>query len=168
MIDTSLELSYVVDWDGWTPSELAVLCFVFDGDRVLLIEKLRGLGKGKVNGPGGRVESGETPQMAAIRETQEEVGITPIEPVFHGTLRFAFTSGYHLECHVYRADAHTGTATESPEAIPFWVSVGELPFHRMWADDEHWLPHLVARRSFEGRFIFRDDQMLFSEVVEGK
>jgi 8-oxo-dGTP diphosphatase len=168
MVDTSVELSYSVDWEAWNPSEVAVLCFVFDGDQVLLIEKLRGLGKGKVNGPGGRLEPGETAQMAAIRETQEEVGIIPIDPQFYGRLRFAFTNAYHLECHVFRADAYEGVLAETPEAIPFWASVNELPFHRMWADDEHWLPHLVARRSFEGRFIFNDDAMLFSDIVVSK
>ena len=164
MEETSGELSLGIDWDAWNPTEIAVLCFVFDGDRVLLIEKLRGLGKGKVNGPGGRVEPGETTQMAAIRETQEEVGITPLDPQLCGCLRFAFTNGYRLECHVFRADAHTGIAAETPEAIPFWSSVAELPFHRMWADDEHWLPHLIARRSFDGRFVFQDDVMLFCNV----
>jgi 8-oxo-dGTP diphosphatase len=41
------------NWSAWAPTEMAVLCFVVKGDSLLLIEKLRGLGAGKVNAPGG-------------------------------------------------------------------------------------------------------------------
>lgn len=34
-------------------------------------------GSGKICGPGGHVEAGETPRQAAMRETKEEFGITP-------------------------------------------------------------------------------------------
>jgi len=66
-----------VDEPGWKPQERGVLCFIVKEGKILLIEKKRGLGAGKVNGPGGRIEKGETEEQAAARETQEEVGITP-------------------------------------------------------------------------------------------
>ncbi|MEM6822896.1 MAG: NUDIX domain-containing protein, partial [Verrucomicrobiota bacterium] len=65
---------------NWEPVQRAVLCFVFRDDEVLLIEKKRGLGAGKINGPGGKIDPGETALESAIRETQEEVGITPDSP----------------------------------------------------------------------------------------
>ena len=37
-----------------------------------------GLGAGKINAPGGKLEAGETALAAAIRETQEEIGVTPL------------------------------------------------------------------------------------------
>ena len=43
------------------------------GDEVLLGEKLTGLGVGKVVGPGGKQEPGETPVATAVREVREEV-----------------------------------------------------------------------------------------------
>ena len=48
------------DWSTWQPHERANLCFVVRGEEVLLIHKKRGLGAGKINGPGGRIEPGET------------------------------------------------------------------------------------------------------------
>ncbi len=50
------------------------LVFILRGDEVLLAMKKRGLGTGKWNGPGGKVKGKETPEEAAIRET-EEVGL---------------------------------------------------------------------------------------------
>jgi 8-oxo-dGTP pyrophosphatase MutT (NUDIX family) len=47
---------------------------------LLLAMKKRGFGQGKWNGAGGKAEPGETPLQAAIRETEEEIGVTPIEP----------------------------------------------------------------------------------------
>ena len=55
-----------VDWSSWVPRERATLMLIFRDDQVLLIRKKRGLGAGKFNGPGGRIEPGETPLQAAI------------------------------------------------------------------------------------------------------
>ena len=46
--------------DDWSPKEIGTLVYVADGDRILLIEKLRGHGAGLINAPGGRLERGET------------------------------------------------------------------------------------------------------------
>ena len=64
-----------IDWSGWQAKDPATLVFVFRDDEILLINKKTGLGKGKVNGPGGKVEPGETPEAAAIRECHEELDI---------------------------------------------------------------------------------------------
>ena len=65
------------DWSTWTPKDTATLLFVLRGDEVLLIRKKRGLGAGKYNGPGGRLEPGETALACAVREVEEELCITP-------------------------------------------------------------------------------------------
>ncbi len=153
--------TFTIDWRVWQPTERAVLCFVRHKGRLLLIVKKRGLGEGKVNAPGGRIEAGETPVAAAIRETQEEVGITPIDPREAGRLSFAFTNGYSLACTVFVADDFTGAPTETPEAEPFWQRADAIPYHRMWMDDRIWLPLLLAGCPFRAWFIFEDDWMLW-------
>jgi 8-oxo-dGTP pyrophosphatase MutT (NUDIX family) len=47
---------------------------VFEGDRVALIERVRG-GRRYYLFPGGQVEPGEAPEDAAVRETREELGL---------------------------------------------------------------------------------------------
>lgn len=153
-----------IDWSRWTPRERATLCFICDGDRVLLIHKKRGLGAGKVNGPGGKIDPGETALESAIRETIEEVGVTPLNPQQSGELFFQFADGYSLHCTVFRANEHSGTAIETAEAVPFWTASADLPFDRMWADDRHWLPLLLAGQQFVGRFVFDGNEMLSRDV----
>ncbi len=86
-----------IDWPAWTPGDVATLCFILRGPEVLLIRKKRGLGAGKINGPGGRLDPGETPLQAAIREVEEELLVTPTGLTAHGDLRFAFVDGYRLQ-----------------------------------------------------------------------
>jgi len=129
-----------------------------------LIEKKRGLGAGKVNGPGGRLEKGETAEQAAIRETQEEVGITPTGVQWAGELRFQFRDGYSLHCTVYRASGWEGELMETAEAKPFWVRTDQIPYDRMWADDEQWMPRLLSGEKFRGWFEFDGDRMEWSKM----
>ncbi|MEI6891058.1 MAG: 8-oxo-dGTP diphosphatase [Pontiella sp.] len=149
-----------VDWENWDPVIVATLMFVIRDGQVLLIHKKRGFGKGKINGPGGKLEAGETPEQCAIRETQEELCITPTGVKFAGLLHFQFTDNYSIHGYVYSATDYEGEPTETDEAIPLWCSIEEMPFDRMWEDDRLWFPYLLEGRRFSGRFVFDDDRML--------
>lgn len=150
-----------LDWSSWKPKEVATLLFLLRGDEVLLIRKKRGLGAGKFNGPGGRLELAETPEACAVREVQEEVGVTPRGLEAAGELSFQFVDGYSLHTHLFRAYGFDGTPIESDEALPHWFKVDALPFEEMWADDRLWLPHVLERRSVRGHFVFDGDVMLW-------
>lgn len=149
-----------VDWSAFVPGERAVLCFVLDGRRVLLIHKKTGLGAGKINGPGGRIEPGETARDAAVRETREETGLTPAGLSEAAELSFLFTDGYSLHCVAFLAAAWTGELTETREALPFWCETDDIPYDRMWADDVLWLPRALGGERLAGRFVFDGDAML--------
>ena len=152
--------SLLPHWNEWTPSERAVLLFVIQNGSILLIRKKRGLGAGKINGPGGRIEPGESPKDAAIRETHEELLITPIEPEPRGSLHFHFLDGYKLHCTVFVASKFTGQPTETDEAVPLWTPIEAIPFQEMWADDRYWLPGVIAGKKFTAWFTFDGDRML--------
>jgi len=146
---------------------LATLMFIVRDGQVLLIEKKRGLGAGKINGPGGKIEPGETPLQAAIRETQEELCITPHAPRKLGELWFAMSDHPDILCHVFCAEQFSGTPTETAEATPLWAAVDAIPYHRMWADDRLWLPLLLDQQAFLGRFMFEEETMLWSDIQHG-
>lgn len=149
-----------IDWSTWQAKDIATLAFVIKDGQILLIRKKRGLGAGKINGPGGRLEANETIADCAVRETQEELGITPLNILKQGELQFQFVDGYSIHAHVYSATDLEGTPIETAEAIPLWTPLDAVPYNEMWADDIYWLPHLIAGDHFHGRFVFDDDKML--------
>lgn len=153
-----------IDWETWKPQRRATLLFVIRDGQVLLIHKKRGLGAGKVNGPGGHLEDGETPLAGAVREVEEELGITPLGVEPAGELRFQFTDGLSLLVDVFRAEDCRGEPRESEEAAPLWVPLDKVPFERMWADDRIWFPWLLRREPFDGRFTFDGDTLLDFEL----
>jgi 8-oxo-dGTP diphosphatase len=152
-------------WSQWQPRERATLCFIIDGKGVLLIRKKRGLGSGKINAPGGRIEPGESPADCAIRETMEEVGLVPKAVVERGQLHFQFADGYSLHCTVFTATEYSGDLVETDEALPIWTPLDSIPYHEMWADDIHWLPGMLAGGHFTGYFHFDGEAMMSKELV---
>jgi 8-oxo-dGTP diphosphatase len=154
-----------IDWETWAPVDRATLLFVVRDNEVLLIRKKRGLGAGKINGPGGRIESGESPAECAVRETEEELVTTPSTPTQAGQLQFQFVDGYSIHVHVFRADSCDREPRETDEAMPIWAALDAIPFDEMWEDDRIWLPLMLERESFHGRFLFDGEAMLDWELL---
>ncbi len=153
-----------IDWDNWTPEEVATLLFVARADEVLLIRKKRGLGAGKINGPGGRLEENETPLECAIRETQEELLINPLDIRPAGELFFHANDMPRIHAHIFVAGNYEGTPTETDEAIPLWFRYEDIPFDEMWDDDRLWLPRVLAGESVKGFFTFVEETMLDHDI----
>jgi len=155
-----------IDWKTWKPTERATLLFVLQNSSILLIHKKTGLGAGKINGPGGRIDPGETAMEGAVREVQEELCVTPTGVLQAGELYFQFIDGYSLHGSVFTASGYRGELCETHEAAPLWTPLERIPYERMWADDALWLPMLLEGRSFMGYFVFEGDRMLDSRVSE--
>jgi len=153
-----------IDWQTWQPTERATLLFILQDSRILLIHKKTGLGAGKINAPGGRIDPGETALHGAIREVQEELCVTPTGVRAVGELHFQFVDGYSLHGSVFAASGFEGTLCETGEATPMWASLDRIPYERMWADDPLWLPMLIEGKRFQGFFVFDGDTMLDSLV----
>ncbi len=153
-----------IDWQTWKPIDFGTLCFVIRDGRILLIRKKRGLGAGKIVGPGGRVEPGETPLACAIREVQEELCVTPTRVVARGEHYFHFLDGYTIRVFAFSADDCDGTPRETDEAIPLWTSLDAIPYPEMWQDNRLWMPLLLEGVPFSGRYVFDGDSMLDHEI----
>ena len=154
-----------IDWSTWQAKDPATLVFVFRDDEILLINKKTGLGKGKVNGPGGKVEPGETPEAAAVRECHEELDIRVSKLEYCGEHRFQFVDGYSIHVWVYRTRYFEGVPTESREASPLWTRIDQIPFEKMWEDDKYWLPMVIRGERFQARWIFDGDRMADHEIL---
>lgn len=148
----------------------ATLLFVVKDGRILLIRGKTGINKGKWNGPGGKVEKGEDIEQAAIRETVEETGITPLDVTFLGSNEFYAGNEKAWLVHNFIARDFEGEMRETEEAMPQWFPVENLPFGEMWPDDRIWMPFLLQGKKFEGKFFFDDayKKLLRHEIKETK
>lgn len=131
-------------------------------DEVLLGRKRRGLGEGKIVAPGGKLEPGESPAAAAVRELAEETGLRadPAALEARGTLDyvFPFRPSWSQRSHVFVCRSWTGEPTPSAELDAEWLPVSAVPFDRMWSDAMWWLPAVLAEGvSVTARFQFGPD-----------
>ena len=118
-----------VDWNNWTPSVRANLLFVIQDKKILLIRKKTGFGAGNINGPGGKLEPGETALEAALREVEEEISIQAHNPEDMGELLFQFVDGLRMHVQVFRSNSFDGTPTDLvfDRRNPFRGNVGRRP-----------------------------------------
>ena len=138
---------------GAFPNALrATLLFVCRGEEVLLMEKKRGHGAGLINGPGGKLEPGESLLACALRETEEELGIRAEAPDLCAELRFLDCDGSKIHGFVYRSQGYRGVLRETSEGKPFWAKRDAVPFWRMWADDRLWLPWVLRGHRLRASF----------------
>lgn len=151
----------------WTPDRVGTLLFIRDGERLLLIRKKRGHGRGRINAPGGKVEAGESPWQCAVRETREEVGVQVAEAVPMAELKFVDQADEQWLGHVFLASSHEGVPVETAEAAPLWFPVHAIPYEDMWEDDRLWLPHVLAGRFVCGAFLFDAGALVAHEFEWG-
>ena len=92
----------------------AVICFVIAGDGVLLINRNKSPFKGMWNAVGGKVEKGETPEDACVREVFEESGILISSPerVSRFTWNYDDEVGYAFKVEVKNTGKNFPFSTE--------------------------------------------------------
>ena len=95
--------------------------------------------------PGGKVESGERPEDALIRELHEELGIVVKEPCL-APLTFASHAypDFHLLMPLYVCRRWEGTVTAREHARLAWVRPNRLRDYPMPPADEPLVSHLMA------------------------
>lgn len=131
--------------------------------------KKRGFGADKFNGVGGKIEAGETIEQALIRETEEEIGVTPINYWPVAELDFVQDAQtdepWHMYVYAYLCDRWQGQPSESEEMAPKWFKLDKIPYSNMWEDDEFWLPQVLAGHKLLGQFKFDADDKLTDHVI---
>ncbi len=108
-----------------------------------------------LNGPGGKIEPGETPVQAIKREVAEETSLVIHEPTSHGLVRLVLTGPqpHELLIHIFSVTEFSGEP-RGVEDLVHWYPRGRLPFERMWPDQRYWLPLVLDGGRLEVSCLF--------------
>lgn len=149
--------------------KICTLLFLKKGNQILLAMKKRGFGSDRYNGVGGKIEAGETLEQALLRETQEEITVTPMnywKVAEHNFMQQEGDEPWRMYVHAYLCDEWHGEPSETDEMRPEWFNIEDIPYDNMWADDEYWLPQVLAGNKVYGEFTFDDHDRLLTHSVE--
>lgn len=137
------------------------LVLAIDGPRILLGEKLRGFGQGKLVGPGGKVEPGEALRAAAVRELAEESGLRAdprdLDHAAYLDFRFPHRPAWDMTSHVFVVRRWAGVLRGCDEIDPAWYPVDAVPYERMWDENRIWLPHVLRGERVEAQVTYGAD-----------
>ncbi len=142
----------------------ATLVFLVRGNppaEILLGFKKRGFAQGKLNGFGGKIEANETIESAAARELREESGVqvdlTDLKRVARLEFFFPAQPDWNQIVYAFLAERWHGEPIETHEMKPVWFNTNSIPYDKMWADDNHWLPLVLRGRRVDATFTFKVD-----------
>lgn len=108
--------------------KVAVVAFVTDGDRLLLVKRAHEPGKGQWALPAGFVDADESPEAAAVRETREETGLDVTIEALIAVLHRPDEGGLADIVIAYRARVTSGTLHADDDAEEAaWFSADALP-----------------------------------------
>lgn len=113
-----------------------VAAVVRDGGRILATERGYGDFKGGWEFPGGKMEPGETPEAAVVREIEEELRVTVRPTAFIETVEYDYPT-FHLTMHCFMCEVVSGEITLTEHLAMKWLTKETL-------ETVDWLPADVS------------------------
>lgn len=131
--------------------ELAVLCLIHQGERLLLQNRRKKDWDGWTL-PGGHIEKGESIVDAVVREMQEETGLTIHSPKLCGIKQFPIENGRYL-VFLFRTESFSGEVRSSDEGEMRWISRSELSDFNTVNDFDELLRVMLDDRLTEFQYV---------------
>lgn len=147
------------------------LCYLEqDGCYLMLhrIKKKKDVNHDKWIGVGGKFEPGETALACALREVQEETGLTMQNPQYRGIVDFYCAPWPAERMHLYTCTEFTGTMTDCNEGTLEWVpkeAVQNLP---IWPGDKLFFKLLAEDAPFFHLELTYDGDTLTRGLLDGQ
>lgn len=116
-------------------------CFIKNGGKVLMLhrtKKKNDFNEGKWIGIGGKLEYGESPEDALIREAQEETGLTLKDFKLVGIVTYAPDEAGNYEGEItffYTSNVFEGSLIECNEGDLEWVKEDKIMKLNLWESD---------------------------------
>lgn len=139
---------------------VTTLCYLVTNTQVLLGRKQIGVGAGKLNGPGGGVEDGESIEDACVREPDEEIKVKVDKSSLEksGVVTFYFDKKPRFEVHIFLARLWEGVPTDTGEMKELrWYDLAKVPLDDMMPADKEWLPLILAGKKIQGEAYYTGD-----------
>lgn len=111
--------------DKITKCILSNMCMVYDGDKVLVINRTKKDWPG-LSFPGGHVENGETLDEAVIREMKEETGLDIKNPILCGIKDWDWGDNVRYLGLLYKTNEYSGKIKSSEEGEVFWIKKEDI------------------------------------------
>lgn len=130
--------------------------------------KKRGFGANRYNGVGGKIDANESIEQALVRESREEIDVTPLnywKVAEHDFVQNQGENPWRMYVHVYICDKWKGEPRETEEMAPQWFAVQDIPYKSMWQDDELWLPRVLGDDKVLGQFTFDESDNLLTHTI---
>lgn len=127
------------------PPLLFTVGFITNQEKVLMLHRNKAPNKGKWNGVGGHIETGESPHQSMLREIEEETGLRPDSIHFGGILTW---EGFEINIgglYIFSAEVKTWKIRENGEGNLKWQPIQFAFSHPDVVDNIHYfLPPVLA------------------------
>lgn len=104
------------------PVRNAVKCILIENEKIVITKYLKGRKQGYYDIPGGKIEEGETPEKAAIREMKEETGIKVSNLIKKGTFEVEYPDRIFI-FEVFIANDYQGNPQNFEENTSEWMDI---------------------------------------------
>lgn len=138
---------------------VGTVCFIQDGQNVLLLRRSRPPMDGLYTGVGGKTEFGEDIHASCVREIFEETGLRVERLQLKGILKTLLhnENSSWLLC-VYVAEKPSGVMSSCDEGELFWVPIDRLYSYDLIGFIRTILPYVLDERAFFEGTIVHDHQ----------
>ena len=145
----------VISEDRTERVELAVLCLIEDGNKILLQNRVKDDWQGYTL-PGGHIEKDESFVDAVIREMKEETGLDIKNPKFVGVKQFPIECGRYV-VFLFKTNEYSGNLISSNEGKMEWVEYKDISKIKTVDDFEELLKVFNSNDLSEFQYVVKDD-----------
>lgn len=149
--------------------KISTLCYIQNKHQTLMLHRIKkknDIHKGKWNGLGGKLISGESPEECVKREVLEESGLVIDSPKLHGVITFPQFDGIDdWFVFVYTADSFEGDLINSDEGVLNWIDSNKILELNLWEGDKIFIPWLKQDKFFSAKFIYDKKELKDYNVI---
>lgn len=149
----------------------STLCYIKRDNQYLMLHRTKkenDANHDKWIGIGGRIESGETPEICILREAKEETGLDLLDLCYRGIVHFRSDRWEDEEMHLFTATEFSGEMITCSEGDLEWIDKSRLLALTLWEGDKIFLKLLDTDEPFFDLTLNYCGESLTAAILNGK